>query len=343
MLVEPKQVKSRAGFTLVELLAVIVIIGILSSIMLVALAGAAETARESRTRSQIQRIHELLMVRWESYRTRRVEPASGGSVRVRMGRRVDRLRDIMRMEMPNRRLDVSRRPVTNIADSALRKRYERKVFQLTGKSNWADALKDETNPADDGWSVINMQSECLYLILSSIQDGDTNGLEFLRENEIGDTDGDLMPEILDGWGKPIAFLRWAPGYVGSHSQLNDEFSPDPFDPLGVRAVPGDISKGHEKDPSTGKYRNFALYPLIFSAGRDQSYNVNSYLARTSDLQDFSEIVDTISPTTETFVTTVISNDPYTPTDLNGNRLGHSQGDEGYTDNITNHQLVVGGG
>ncbi|MEX2357011.1 MAG: prepilin-type N-terminal cleavage/methylation domain-containing protein, partial [Pirellulaceae bacterium] len=54
----------KRAFTLVELLVVMAVLVLLSSLVLSALAGAAEQARENRTRSQIQKIHELLMSRY---------------------------------------------------------------------------------------------------------------------------------------------------------------------------------------------------------------------------------------------------------------------------------------
>ena len=45
-----------------------------------------------------------------------------------------------------------------------------------------------------------------------MKDGDKNALDFFMPDEIGDMDEDGMKEILDGWGTPIEFLRWAPGY-----------------------------------------------------------------------------------------------------------------------------------
>jgi hypothetical protein len=67
-----------------------------------------------------------------------------------------------------------------------------------------------------------------------------------------------MPEILDGWGKPIAFLRWAPGFIHPHSTLQKTDAADPLDPTGARGVP----------PNT-----YALYPFVFSAGADAAYDI----------------------------------------------------------------------
>jgi prepilin-type N-terminal cleavage/methylation domain-containing protein len=342
MLPEQKQNRSRAAFTLVELLAVIVIIGILSSIMLVALASAAETAKEARTRSQIQRIHELLMTRWESYRTRRVEPANSAiddTVKKRLRNRVDKIRDLMRMELPDRRTDLTstRANLTSTltTEPALYFRYQRMLIKHT-EATGADFDAKWTN-AISKWSGSNEGAECLYLILSSIQEGDSNGLEFLRENEIGDRDGDGVPEVLDGWGRPLLFMRWANGYVrrdpgtgpvGVISQLHDLYAPDPFDPMGVQ---GGLVKSGET------YNHFALYPVILSAGSDQSSNI---------ITDHSNA---------RYASTIPPNDPYIsgPHPDIGDpvlqpltvRVGDIRDDreDTHLDNISNHQLVVGGG
>ena len=60
------------GFTLAELLIVIAIIGLLSSMALVTLYGVQQDARERSTRATVTRINEVVMARFESYRTRPV-------------------------------------------------------------------------------------------------------------------------------------------------------------------------------------------------------------------------------------------------------------------------------
>ena len=60
------------------------------------------------------------------------------------------------------------------------------------------------------WTEDHQGSECLYLILSIMQDQDANALDFLFPTEIGDTDGDGMLEVLDAFGNPLGFLE--PGF-----------------------------------------------------------------------------------------------------------------------------------
>jgi hypothetical protein len=122
------------------------------------------------------------------------------------------------------------------------------------------------------WTQENEGAECLYLILSAMRDGDKSALDYFDSTEVGDTDGDGMPEILDGWGTPIGFIRWPVGYVESATfpgsetmQLVGPRAPDPFDPSKV-----DPHWGYMPQP-------FALYPLIYSAGRDKSYDIVSSL------------------------------------------------------------------
>jgi hypothetical protein len=159
--------------------------------------------------------------------------------------------------------------------------YRRQAFRNAG-ATWATG----------GWSPPSQGSECLYLILSTMKDGDKSALDYFGSDEIGDLDGDGMKEILDGWGRPILFLRWAPGYsreqAGPDGQwgvagtddngnmVTDDFgeflaagsddfvmtttlqtridAPDPFDPLKVDG-------------------QFALYPLILSGGLDKEFDI----------------------------------------------------------------------
>jgi hypothetical protein len=74
--------------------------------------------------------------------------------------------------------------------------------------------------------------------------------EFFRTDEMGDIDGDNVPEFWDGWGRPIEFIRWPAGFSSIVQQLSFATNPDPFDP--ANASGGD----------------YGLIPLIYSTGPD---------------------------------------------------------------------------
>lgn len=297
-------VRRRAGFTLVELMIVVLIITILATIMLFALHNAGESARKARTRAQIARIHDLLMPLWESYTMRRV-PVNippGTHPSAAAATRVNGLREIMRFEMPDRISDVVSGSgtytgptlTTLTSHPALSLAYRRR----------AQAARTATGV---DWSVSYQGAECLYLILSRLQDGESNGLEHFRADEISDLDGDGMPEVLDGWGGPIAFLRWAPGFVAPNSTLQNGTDTDPLDPL--RVYPA----------------SFMLVPLIYSAGPDKD-------------------TDILTEATFDYFNATPKNSPFhkpnadfigTPKDIDSPANGN-----GWADNIHNHLIDI---
>src|SRR5205085_3922737 len=87
----------------------------------------------------------------------------------------------------------------------MQRAYQRIAMRSVGAANLAALAA--------AWSEQNQGSECLYLILSTMRDGDKAALDYFDGTEIGDTDADGMKEILDGWGTPIEFIRWPAGYA----------------------------------------------------------------------------------------------------------------------------------
>jgi prepilin-type N-terminal cleavage/methylation domain-containing protein len=313
--------QSRASFTLIELMVVMAVIAVLASTVLFAMYSATQDAKAARTRTQIARLNELLMARWESYRTRAVRVAQSTNRMTMAKARVDAIRELMRLEMPDRITDVvplTYTPSALAAVPALARRY----YARSSGTTWA------ANPSYQG-------AECLYMIISEINDVGGNGLDFLQEGEIGDVDKDGMPEILDGWGNPIEFIRWPFGFVfaglGKDGVLNTadddspqsaimvndpDNSPDPFDPLGVYV---DVSNGNKRYP--------ALYPLIYSAGPDGKYDIASDIIDSSGNRlNYSNL----TPKNNPYYVPAAGKALGTPWDADGD------GDISYVDNITNH-------
>ena len=373
--------RRRAAFTLTELLVVIMVISILASSVLFAMYGAIEDAKVKRTKAQVTKLHDMLMTRWESYRTRPIRllnlPAQARrNAKGVTAARLNALRDLMRMEMPDRKTDVLDGPVSysfvypdsqaqpqtatvTIRRPAISREYLRRARAVYNNGVW-------TAP---NWSVTFQDAECLYMIVASIRDITSNGLDFVREGEIGDLDGDGMPEILDAWGKPIVFIRWPAGFIAHPGQdfaygttddipsysVIQPFMPDanyqyvesedrdPFDPLrvdnresvAIPDPPNDVN-------GTGKYYfNYKLYPLVCSGGPDEVWDIVRFdfippNVSTVEPFDYYRSVDPSSPPPNY---QGWRNDPYSILPNSGRRLGEPfLKSSGYADNITNHGL-----
>jgi hypothetical protein len=276
----------------------------------------------------------------------------------------------MRMELPDRKSDVTDNPVVMSVIPSLTRSYRRMALRAT-------------NNTIANWTTQHQGSECLYLILATIKDGDKSALEYFTPDEIGDVDGDGMKEILDGFGQPIEFLRWAPGYsqhpgpdgawgiagndddgngtaddifeagwpgsddivpltlqtrVGIKHPTNGniEYAADPFDPLHV-------------DPRVAQIAFTPAISAVFPAtNADMDPSNDSYALKplifSAGLDQGYDIVTEIldaSGNPYRCILTTPPNDPYhapaAPASALGS-VGDADGDgtEAWADNITNH-------
>ena len=273
--------RSRTAFTLVELLAVIVLITLLAGMIVTAVNGVTRTAREARTRSIIAAIDSVLQEHYESYKYRpySVEiPATfnvvnddGNTNDEELGYdvlatetarvRLMMLRDLQRMELPDRMSDILDAPQnmraaanfivrqqgTDLVQST-RDELDRRVMLSV---NWYDsnatfgsglvnvpsrleAYRDRirsVNPTftlSSPGALTNQGAECLFLIMSTSYVGGTPAIDAIPISNIADTDGDGLNEILDGWGEPLEFIRWPVGYFDPELSI-DTTVPDDFD------------------------------------------------------------------------------------------------------------------
>ncbi len=216
--------RSRRGFTLVELLITISIIGILASMMLFAMFQSQETAKAHRTRALIAKLNNIIMRRYDEYKTRRVPiqftAAEMADPRLMARMRMEVLRDLMRMEMPDRWSDVLKPPVApldrpnngKVTPPSAYLAYQAKWAAITGASptNAADPLLRYDYAYDTNKDDFQ-SAECLYMIVMGClaQEGDSR--DTFTARDVGDVDNDGFPEFIDAWGQPIRFLRWAPG------------------------------------------------------------------------------------------------------------------------------------
>lgn len=255
------------AFTLIELMVTLVIISILSSLMLAGLAVARTSAKAAKTSSTIRKISELILPYYERYETRRPRmPSTADLSRVQASDlRRTALRRLMTMELPERSLDIidvlspESSPVGNIAVfptkvlsdvSPVTRRYLSLMTKAMRDVGYVDAdykvkagVKDPVSSAD-----------LLHMIVMRGPVADTDIILHFRTDEVLDTNGNGLPEFVDGWGRPIYFKRWA---IGFNSPVQ------PIDGL-RNSIDESLSlNGHR------------LVPLIFSTGVDGEADIES--------------------------------------------------------------------
>jgi len=226
----------------VELLVAMMILALLAGMVLFTMSMAQEAAKAAKTKAMIKAMHSVIMERWESYLNRRMPLNMGTETgpEEMAAQRLAMLREIMLRELPERWIEVSPQPADPKHRTDLQNAYV---------TAWKAKMTNQYQGA-----------ECLYLIMSWGM-FDAQGRAVFTESDIGDVDDDSAPEILDGWGKPISFLRWAAGFLGPSVSALQSGDPvldhDPFDPYLI-------------DPTA-----YRLVPLIYSAGPDGEYGIYS--------------------------------------------------------------------
>ena len=220
----------------------ILIISLLAALVLGVAAVAGETAREQHSRHIVERLHTLLIEYYDTYqnapRAAESERRAGQFETSKFRQRAESghalaearlyaMRELMLMEIPDRWSDVLLQRVEDFNSIArsIQPLYlserTRSVERLSAadfsSSSAARTIsRRQLNTAEK--SRRNQGAECLYMIIT-LATGDGEARTLFGESSIGDTDGDGAPEFLDGWGHPINFLRWAPGF-DSQIQLN---------------------------------------------------------------------------------------------------------------------------
>lgn len=268
-------ISATRGFTLVELVVVLVIISILASLSLAGMGSLRQRAKVDKTTSTIRKLHEIVWPLVGGIYSRRLGSASGSPFFVApsglTGKQLSawERRELIRrqqvLEMPetwNEVAEFDSDPTHNdyvlpnsVALSLSLSWPHNRLSALTSPRNFTTPVKGfaarkgavSSHPRRDDYA----SAECLFMIVAF--SGEPDILETFHASEIGDKDGDGAPEFHDGWGKPILFMRWAPGISYSQIQQADpSTNPDLTDPMRL-------------DPS-----EHGLIPLIWSGGADDS-------------------------------------------------------------------------
>lgn len=325
--------RKPTAFTLVEILMVMAVMSAMAAMLVVAAQDVTRTARLARTRSIIAAIDSVIQEQYESYRYRPLpveipnvfQPdANDASVigydvlaseaaRVRL----IMIRDLQRMEMPDRFADIVENPPTIVAAASPVKEdssgliigtrdrpADRKPFAVTwygGEQNNVPAklaayrdraiVRDPESGNSYRLDVVlasnnldlkdlvyqNQSAECLYLIMASTFVGGSSAIDSIPDGNIGDTDEDGLLEILDGWGRPLGFIRWPVGFVDPDSTLlevaRNSVAADDFDPFRIDFAYSGAEIASGLNPVSGRVMPWSMRPLILSAGSDNEHGI----------------------------------------------------------------------
>ena len=367
------------GFTLIELLVVMAIITLLSAAMLVAVTELQASSKKKRCQQQIKKIDQLITQRWDEllHKPLAIQFNSLGptpsplNINARKLQILIARREMMRLEMPDRITDITEDPVVFPGGFQMQLPATTATFRRKAAYNAA---------IGNTWNEQNQGAECLYLILSVMQDRDSSALDFFFPSEIGDTDEDGMLEILDGFNQPIGFLRWAPGIsartgpdlrwgiadtdddndgtIDNGSEATFLGSDDYRSFSDIQKVTA-VDSPDATDMGAADFRlfdtnpsndPFNLFPLIMSAGPDGSFGTYGF-GTNPGVAGFSykSTVDTTGMAPPALQTATGSDSafPYDPyvkhTDSNAEGFFYTFGafvHDGMTDNISNHQIEV---
>ena len=286
-----------------------------------AVSGVRTTAREARTKRIISVVDSVIAEHYEQLRYRPLpveipalynytpngavfgyEVLADESARVRLMM----LRYLQRMELPDRYTDLvppskiyaAASPVIQRDDEILERssdKSKRRLFQVAwygysyglniDPNNMPPKLSAYRGRLSGRETSEHQGAECLYLILSTSFVGGQPAIGAIPSSNIGDLDGDGMPEILDGWGQPLQFVRWPVGFTPAVSGLvpnvDFELSVDVTKPDDFDLYRADYAYVTDEGPAWAtdvnnpaiKLRPWAMKPLIFSLGEDGASGV----------------------------------------------------------------------
>ena len=229
------------GFTLTELLVASAIVLALASMTAAAVSASGGHRKKLQTRALISKIDSIIEAQYSSYAGRNVDVASGSD-------RGAVLRGLARGDLPDQ--------WSVVAELAAKPTSELTPHQQAYVAVW-NSLDSQ---ARQGIAVLNSSAECLFLAVMHGGLSDCLDCASLRI-DVGDVDGDGMPEFLDAWGRPIGFVLEPQGLqLPPGSGKNFFASVLPFEPVVVTRL----------DAKGGLIR-----PLVVSAGPDGAFGLTA--------------------------------------------------------------------
>lgn len=184
------------GFTLIEMLIVIAIIALLIALTIPLIGNVTNQARRAATKTTIKKAHELLQARIDSFergfqkkfrQTQNVaySPSNPNHIKLRKAAFAEMFPLVLNGQQLSLLGNSEKLPSTMAATPTAADNAEAVLYMLTRMGTFGTLAGDEGN--------------------------------FIG-NEIKDTDGDGVMELVDGWGQPIRFYNWPTRLVQNYDE-----------------------------------------------------------------------------------------------------------------------------
>jgi prepilin-type N-terminal cleavage/methylation domain-containing protein len=194
-----RSAQGRDGFTLVELMVVMGIIAVLAALTAAAVLNFLNVGPAQNTDLVLQKVDHALWQHWREITQQAQHEKLPASILSLAGGDDKRAQVILLKLRLKQEFPMSYAEALNPGGGVI------PAADLPGLREYAIKLAGRTAAVDPNTE----SAACLLMALQRIRRGSTfNPDEGLGASGIRDTDGDGMPEIIDGWGRPILFYRW---------------------------------------------------------------------------------------------------------------------------------------
>ncbi len=194
------------GFTLLELLWVIAVIVVLATMMLGALRGAQEDAKESATLALMSQVEALLYHRHQAYEVRKIGielDDVDGILRRQIRQMI--VADIIQIEMPRSSSDLAAFPSQQLR-SGLQRLVDQNLLTIAARERIITELASERPAVADHFLPGFNNGEYLYGIVATSELNEFPATDLIARSSIDDVDGNGYYELVDAWGDPLVLV-----------------------------------------------------------------------------------------------------------------------------------------